>query len=102
MNRLVRRLWVLKTYRDIVEDGRGNKPIDPEQVLNFRSESDFRNQNIGYLTGKVDIAAWMKVVYERFSFLRDLDDDEQRWCQCDPRDQYEVSQALSVTAFGKE
>jgi len=94
---LVRRLWVLKTYRDIVEDGRGNKPIDPEQVLHARSESDFRNQSIGYLTGKVDITGWMRIVYERFSFLRDLDEDEQRWCWCDPRDQYEVSQALSVT-----
>jgi len=27
--------------------------------------------------------------------------DGQRWCQCDPRDQYEVSQALPVTVLAK-
>ncbi|MDR1442670.1 MAG: nucleotidyl transferase AbiEii/AbiGii toxin family protein [Bifidobacteriaceae bacterium] len=92
---LVRRLWVLKTYRDIVQDKRGAKPIDPEQVLHNRRESDFRSEAIGYLTSKVDIPKWMATVQRRFQFLRDLDDDEQRWCSCNPRDDYEVTEALA-------
>ena len=91
----LRRLWVLKTYRDIVNDGRGSKPIDPEQVLHTRQPGDFRREDIGYLTGKVDIATWMTVVQRRYGFLRDLDEDEQRWCLCNPRDSYEVDQVLA-------
>ena len=30
---LVRRLWVLKVYRDVVVDGRGVKPIDPDDLV---------------------------------------------------------------------
>jgi len=92
--RRLRRLWVLKTYRDIVVDGRGTKPIDPEQVLHTRQPSDFRSEDIGSLTGQVDIPAWMATVQGRYAFLRDLDDEERRWCACDPRDAYEVGQAL--------
>jgi len=94
----LRRLWVLKTYRDVVSDGRGDKPIDPEQVLHARQSADFRNENIGYLTGRVDITAWMDTVRRRFGFLRDLDEDETRWCTCNPRDEYEVNQALATIA----
>ncbi|MDR0284705.1 MAG: nucleotidyl transferase AbiEii/AbiGii toxin family protein [Propionibacteriaceae bacterium] len=94
----LRRLWVLKTYRDIVGDGRGSKPIDPEQVLHPRQPNAFRNESIGYLTGKVDITAWMSTIQRRFQFLRDLDPDEQRWCECNPRDEYEVNRALAGIA----
>ena len=44
---LVRRLWVLKVYRDIVVDGRGGKPIDPADVLSHRLPSSFRSEDIG-------------------------------------------------------
>ncbi|MDR1635611.1 MAG: nucleotidyl transferase AbiEii/AbiGii toxin family protein [Bifidobacteriaceae bacterium] len=81
---LVRRLWVLKTYRDIMDDGRGDKPIDPGQVLHDRKDTAFRSEDIGYLTGKVDLAAWMATVQHRFVFLRDFDPDELRWAGCDP------------------
>jgi predicted nucleotidyltransferase component of viral defense system len=94
---LVRRLWVLKTYRDIVRDKRGDKPIDPEQVLHDRRESEFHSEDIGYLTSKVDIPKWMSGVERRFQFLRDLDEDEQRWCDCNPRDGYEVTEQLAAT-----
>ena len=29
---LVRQLWVLKAYRDVVVDDRGIKPLDPEEI----------------------------------------------------------------------
>jgi len=93
---LVRRLWVLKTYRDIVRDQRGGKPIDPEQILHARKADDFRSEDIGYLTGKVDILGWMATVARRFAFLRDLDEQEQQWCACNSRDDYSVTQALAT------
>ncbi|MCL2803075.1 MAG: nucleotidyl transferase AbiEii/AbiGii toxin family protein [Micrococcales bacterium] len=93
---LVRRLWILKTYRDIVHDKRGDKPIDPEQVLRIRKADAFRSEDIGYLTGKVDISGWMATVASRFGFLRDLDDQEQLWCTCNLRDDYDVTQAFAA------
>jgi predicted nucleotidyltransferase component of viral defense system len=92
---LVRRLWVLKTYRDIVRDKRGTKPIDPEQVLHDRRESDFRSEDIGHLTSKVNVPGWMATVQRRFQFLRNLDEDERRWCAGNPRDDYEVTETLA-------
>jgi predicted nucleotidyltransferase component of viral defense system len=39
---LIRRLWVLKVYRDIVVDGRGTKPVDSAEVLRPRNATEFR------------------------------------------------------------
>ena len=96
---LVRRMWVLKTYRDIVVDKRGNKPIDPEQILHSRKASDFRREDIGSLTSEVDIPGWMAIVTHRFGFLRDLNDQEQAWCACNLRDNYDVAQALNTISL---
>jgi predicted nucleotidyltransferase component of viral defense system len=93
---LVRRLWVLKTYRDIVRDGRGDRPIDPGQVLRHWVPANFRSEDIGYLVGVTDIRGWLATVHRRFAFLCGLDEDEVRWCQGNPRDAYEVLQALST------
>lgn len=69
--------------------------LDPEQV-HARKADDFRSEDIGYLTGKVDIPGWMTTVTRRFGFLRDLDDQEQLWCACNPRDDHDVTQALAT------
>jgi len=95
---LVRLLWVLKTYRDIVHDKRGHKPITAEQILHDRRDTDFRSEDIGYLTGKVNIVAWMATIQRRFVFLRDMNEQEQRWCECNPRDDYEVTTTLDELA----
>lgn len=95
---LVRRLWVLKTYRDVVVDGRGDKPIDPGEVLRVRSASAFRPEDIGYLTQPVRIAAWVDVVSARYEFLADVDDDESRFLACNARDLYVVEQCLRTVS----
>ena len=82
---LVRRLWVLKVWGDVVDDGRGDKPVDPSDVLSPRSESDFAPDSIGKLTRPVDLEGWERVVRKRFGFLAALDEAEQRWVDCDPR-----------------
>jgi hypothetical protein len=40
----------------------------------------------------------MRTVQQRYRFLRDLDVDEQRWMECNPRDDHEVTQALEGIA----
>ncbi|MDP1876417.1 MAG: nucleotidyl transferase AbiEii/AbiGii toxin family protein [Actinomycetota bacterium] len=93
---LVRRLWVLKTYRDVVVDGRGDKPIDPWEVLGARSASDFRPEDIGYLTQPVRIAEWIDVVSARYAFLADVDAEERRYLACNARDLYAVEANLRL------
>ena len=93
---LVRRLWVLKVWGDVVDDRRGDKPLDPADVLNGRSERDFLPESIGKLTRSVDLGGWERQVRARFGFLADLDEFEQRWAACDPRDSYEVSETTRL------
>ena len=91
---LVRRLWVLKVYRDVVVDGRGAKPIDPSEVLRDRAADDFRSEDIGYLTRPVRITEWISQVRRRYAFIADLDPDERRWAACNERDLYQVEHTL--------
>lgn len=91
---LIRRLWVLKTYRDIVVDGRGTKPIDPSDVLRGWRPEAFRNEDIGYLTRPVRMDDWLRAVTARYAFIADLSEDEQRWAPANARHLAEVTAAL--------
>lgn len=93
---LIRRLWVLKVYRDIVVDGRGTPPIKPDDVLKGRTANDFRPEDIGYLTKPVRMDGWISVVRARYAFLADLNADEHRWAQCNGGDRYEVETTLTT------
>jgi hypothetical protein len=96
---LVRRLWVLKVWGDVVDDGRGEKPLDPVDVLVTRTERDFAPESIGKLTRPVDLVGWERRVRSRFRFLAALDDDERRWSVCDPRHRYQVDRAIRAGGF---
>ena len=85
---VVRRLWVLKVWADVVDDGRGMRPLDPADVLTRRQEKDFAQDSIGKLTQPVDLAAWERKVRARFTFIADFDDSERQWALCDPRDRH--------------
>ncbi|MCI1691652.1 MAG: nucleotidyl transferase AbiEii/AbiGii toxin family protein [Actinomyces sp.] len=93
---LVRRLWVLKVYRDVVADGRGTPPIEPDDILAARTSSDFRPEDIGYLTKPVRIDEWIATVRTHYAFLADFDADEYRWTQCNGGDRYEVETTLAT------
>lgn len=95
-NDLVRRLWVLKVYRDVNHDGRGDKPLSAEQILRDRTADEFAREDIGYLTRPVAVSEWIDTVRERYGFLRDMTNDEQRWAQCNARHDWEVSEALKA------
>ena len=91
---LVRRLWVLKTYIDVVEDGRGNAPIHADNILSQRNLGDFPHAPIGILTHPTDLITWENIVRQRFSFLAHMDADEQRWAECNRRHLHEVKTTL--------
>jgi uncharacterized protein len=90
----VRRLWVLKCFFDIVDDGLGHKPVAATDVLDERQESSFAAEQIGYLTKPVDVAGWVRVVRSRFGFLRELSGDEATWTQANPGDKRQALQAV--------
>jgi len=94
--RLVRRLWVLKVWGDVVDDGRGDRPLDPHDVLRERRPQDFVPDSIGVLTRPVELARWEARVRARFQFLANLDENERRWAACDARHRREVEDALAA------
>ncbi len=96
---LVRRLWVLKVWGDVVDEGRGTGPLDPADVLTERREQDFAPESIGKLTQPVDLAGWERTVRHRYGFLAEVDDSERRWAACDPRHRREVEAALAAGGF---
>ena len=98
--RLVRRMTVLKVWTDVIDDGLGAGPFDPEEILRPRSDAEFRPEAIGYLTSRVDIAGWLATVAERYAFLRDLDKQEAGWARCSRSDEWAVRQAIA--GFGSQ
>jgi len=93
---LVRRLWVLKSFFDIVDDQLASGPIDPSDVLSEREETVFTAEQIGYLTKPVDIAGWEQRVRSRYGFLAGFDDDERRWAGANPADRWNALQAVKA------
>jgi predicted nucleotidyltransferase component of viral defense system len=97
--KLVRRLWVLKVWADVVDDARGGRPLDPQEVIAQKRERDFAPESIGILTQPAKIEEWERATRVRFQFLADLDSDEQQWARCDPRDRHRVERALMHDGF---
>jgi predicted nucleotidyltransferase component of viral defense system len=97
--KVLRRLWVLKVFSDVVEDSRGGKPLVPEDVLKKREVRDFPAASIGVLTQPEDIPGWEAKVRGRFSFLQDLDEDEERFAEMNARDLHEVRGLLEAGGF---
>jgi hypothetical protein len=96
--RLVRQMTVLKVWTDVIDDGLGAGPFDPEEILRPRSETEFRPEAIGYLTTRVDIAGWLAKVAERYAFMQDLDAQEVGWARCSRGDEWSVRQ--TIAGFG--
>ncbi len=92
---LVRRLTYLKVFIDVVEDGLGSGPFEPDKDILFpRGEADFPPEDIGFLTGRVDVPLWLERVQTRFFFLNQATEDEARWAKCNPRHSFEVRQVI--------
>ena len=92
---LVRRLAVLKIWRDVNTHGLGKGPFDPEEILRPRSGKEFQEEAIGFLTSPVDIAGWIEAIRKRYAFLRDVDDVERGLLSCNPRDGWTVQTLIA-------
>jgi len=92
---LIRRLTHLKVYVDVVEEGIASGPFDPAADLFSRTPKDFPPEDIGLLTGDPDTDEWLRRVRDRFAFLTNPTPEEERLAQCDPRDHYQVGQAIA-------
>lgn len=93
---LVRRMTALKVWSDVVDDGLGERPWDPEDILRPRSEAEFEPEAIGYLTTPVDIIRWIDDVRNRFVFLRDLDEEEGRLLRCSRAEEWEARKMIEA------
>ncbi len=92
---LVREITYLKIFVDVTEDGLGSGPFEPtEDILRPRKASDFLPEDIGILSGEVNISLWLQRVRSRFDFLRNRTNDQERWSQCNPKDAYNVRRAI--------
>ncbi len=87
---LVRRLTVLKVWRDINVTGLGDAPFDPEEILRARARREFQEEAIGFLTSPVEIDKWIEAVRTRYRFLRNVDDTERGLLAANPRDAWTV------------
>ncbi len=92
---LVRRLFVLKVWHDVVDDGLGSRPLDPAAVVRNLDARTLPSEDIGLLTQPVDPDAWLGFVRKRYAFVTDLDDDERRVARCSPRDRHFVEQLVA-------
>lgn len=93
---LVRRLVILKVWIDVNDDGLGQRPFQPDDILGDRAVDAFEPEAIGYLTTPVGISAWLRTIRERFEFLNDLDDTERRIARCSGSDTGEVRRLISA------
>jgi uncharacterized protein len=91
---LIRRLLVLKVWHDVVEDGLGVRPFDPEEIVANVDARSLQSEDIGLLTRPVEPEVWLVNVRTRYAFVTALDDVEQRVARCNPGDRYEVSQLV--------
>jgi predicted nucleotidyltransferase component of viral defense system len=91
---LIRRLLVLKVWHDVVEDGLGTKPFDPNEIVDEVEIRRLPSEDIGLLTQPVDPAAWLARVRVRYRFVTELDDVEIGVTACNQRDRYAVSQLV--------
>jgi uncharacterized protein len=95
---LVRRLAVLKVWTDVVQDSLGTRPFEVAEITRVRKPQEFDSEAIGYLTMPVDMPGWITAVCARYEFMRDVDAGFAQFLQCNPRDVYQVRQAIQACA----
>jgi predicted nucleotidyltransferase component of viral defense system len=98
---LIRRLLVLKVWRDVVDDGLGTRPFDPDEIV---ADIDIRrlpHQDIGLFTQPVEPPEWLARVRARYRFVTTLDDVEKSVIACNPGDRYFVSRLVEEMQAGR-
>ena len=83
LDKLLRRLWILKVYCDVIEDG-GGKPLLAD-LLQKREVRDFRAISIGVLVQPTDISGCEAKVRNRFAFLANIWTTTRSGSRCSTR-----------------
>lgn len=97
---LIRRLLVLKVWHDVVEDGLGTKPFDPDEIVTDIDLRRLPTEDIGLLTQPVEPEAWLARVRTRYGFVTALDDIEKGVIACNPGDRSFVSRLVKALKTG--
>lgn len=92
---LVRRLFGLKVWQDVVRDGLGWAPLDPAEVVAEMDPAKMPHEDIGLLTQPVDVPKWLEYVRGRYAFVVNFDDNEKRLDRCNPGNDYWVQQLIA-------
>ncbi len=91
---LIRRLLVLKIWHDVVDDGLGTRPFDPDEIVADIEIRRLPSEDIGLLTQPVEPAVWLARVRARYAFVTTLDDVEKGVIACNSGDRYSVSRLV--------
>ncbi len=91
---LIRRLFVLKVWHDVVEDGLGHGPLVADEAVRGVEIARLPPEDIGLLTQPVEPERWFEFIADRYAFLDSLDADEKRVARCNPGDSYFVSELV--------
>jgi uncharacterized protein len=92
--RLVRRVFTLKVWHDVVREGLGEGPLNPTSILKECNTRKIIQEDIGLLTYPVEPKRWLSNIQQRFQFIADLDPVEQRLTACSPREKQLVKDCL--------
>lgn len=95
---LVRKILVLKIWHDVVDDGLGSAPFDPEEVVADIDVTRLPPEDIGLLTQPVKPKAWFAAVRTRYQFVTALDDLERELARCNPGDRWQVDRIVAALA----
>jgi hypothetical protein len=91
---LIRRLFVLKVWHDIVKDRLGQGPLNVDEAVRAVEIARLPPEDIGLLTQPVEPDRWFEFIIDRYGFLDELDADEERVTRCNPGDSYLVSELV--------
>jgi len=92
---LIRRLLVLKVWHDVVDDGLGERPFDPTEIVKDFDLRRLPTEDIGLLTQPVEPEVWFARVQHRYAFVTKLDEFELRVAGCNPGDRHEVGRLVA-------
>jgi len=91
---LIRKLFVLKVWHDVIEDGLGQGPLVVDEAVRGVEIARLPPEDIGLLTQPVEPERWFGFIADRYTFLDSLDADEERTARCNPGDSYFVSELV--------
>jgi predicted nucleotidyltransferase component of viral defense system len=92
---LIRHVFVLKVWHDVVRDGLGSAPLNKGEVVDNIDLARIPHEEIGLLTQPVEPKKWLEFVCDRYAFIDDRNNDEERVARCSRAEEFFVSQLVA-------